>query len=257
LSAVLRSFCGAGGGGEIKHLYVAENPLCHICNFILKSYIATTLPHIESFNGCAITAEEKDRSSSVFKRILEYSSQPIAPKVDPACSSRNATHHSSLDNSCPSGFCYQENAWTHKSYDGPDINYSIRLREDSKGHMELGIKKPVDKPPPPHTSSAFPSVCADQKKTPLVSTANAYTFKRGDLEYRFPYKSPIQQAPIIGSTPTCFFAHLLLGQQASLNPVASITHVVLQRRSIEEKFSQVWQKIKLFLKCTDTVQTHR
>jgi hypothetical protein len=271
---VIRSFCGTAGGGTIKHLYVAENPLCQISNFILKSYIATTIPQIESFNGMSITCDEKKRSSNVFKRILGYSAEPppspapapvpdktthllslsLAPPLLEDRSSSSSQSRCSLNNSNDSsgGQGFQENAWTNDLYDRSEINYYLQLLENNYNatSSELDVKKPLDSSPPPaHSNSSFPSVGADPKKSAgsHLTRTDTMQLKRGDFEYRFPYKSSstLQQVAPLYFTSV---ALLLPTQQTSLTSVADITQLVLRRRNMEEKFC----KVRVYAICAPT-----
>ena len=242
MTFVLRPFDGSTGGGVVKHLYVAENGVCKISTFILKAYIATTIPHIESFNGVSITLDEKERSSSVFKRILgfstsEHTGNTTQMPFDPLLDGRNGQNRSSLE-SFSTGLCFQENAWTTNVYDQSVINYAVQLQENSYGLASSELdhtKKPVDKPPPPHS---FPSVSVElSKKGNDQLSRGEMSLQRGDIEYRYPYKSSsAHSAPM---TTFSSFAPLLPSQQSNISSISNIIQLVLQRRSIEEKFCEV------------------
>ena len=233
---VIRSFCGPAGGGIIKHLYIADNPLCQISPFLLKSFVAVTIPQIESINGSSITLEEKEVSSNVFKVILRRSGQSVQDgalvSIDSHwCKDRNLQPHRCSLDSRSSGICFHENAWTSNLFDKSDINYSQQLLESSGADGSEIVKRAMDTLPPPQTS--FSSIS-------YVGTDGS-GHRRGDLEYKFPYKSSHQTS----STRVSSVAPIPSSFQMHLNSISAITQFVLQRRSVEERFTKV-----CFLSCT-------
>lgn len=203
---------------------------------MLKSYIATTIPHIESFNGSSISLAEKEMSSNVFKRILGCSTQPSPLAED------KQQHCGSLDMS-RSRTVFQENTWTTavgQEEGDININYTHRLLEHS-------FSSSLEKPPEP-----LPNAGGDLRKAPSFATRPVVpgSLKRGDLEYRFPYRSSTQLQQPASTRCTFAVAPLLPGQQAPLIGVSSITQLVLQRRHVEEIFSKVRCTVVLCVSCS-------
>mmetsp|Transcript_26155 Transcript_26155/g.44104 ORF Transcript_26155/g.44104 Transcript_26155/m.44104 type:complete len:267 (+) Transcript_26155:2064-2864(+) len=235
---ILQSFCDpvGTGGGVIKHLFVAENPICQVSSFILKSYVAT-IPQIESINGSTISTSDRDMSAKVFGRILSYANLPRRDDPLAWCDPRasigwHSQHQSSLDNR-PSELCFQENAWTSNLFDRSEINYHHYLLENNRDALPVSLKKPVDTPPPPQATLSTPFGGSD---------GNILVNRRGNLEYKYPYKSTFHHSnpPRVSAV-----APLLPSQQSHLNSISSMMQLVLQRRNVEEKFS------KLFLRTID------
>ena len=236
LRVVIRSFAETNGGGIIKHLFIAENPLCQISDFVVRSFISATFSEIESFNGVTMSTEEKEWSRNIFGRILcrpaQSSVNNSLARLGTVCESEAHRYRSSLDD-FPPRVCVLENSWAVNLNDQPGIDYSLCLQDESyiAAIGSVDNKKTFDKLPPPHLS--FPSVGASKKLGQVAEVS----LKRGDLEYRYPYKSTPTVLASHASIPTV--APLLPTQLASLSSISNITQLTLQRRNLEDKFHKV------------------